>query len=90
MLKTYEKRDKFKSTVNAKTYGAGIIMALNEVNVKSQTNMTPGRTAWLIRTYMIPLKNKFGWKIVGPSIANRPSAIIWCMPLQTMSRHTAC
>ena len=77
MLKTYEKRDKFKSTVKAKTYGAGISMAPNEFNLKSQANMTPERAAWLIRMYMIPLKNKHGRKIIGPSAANGPSAIAW-------------
>jgi len=85
MLKTYEKRDLFKSKVNNKNYGAGIIMAPNEVNLKSQANMSPSRAAWIMRTYMIPLKKKWGWKIVGPSTANGPSAITWYKELKRIA-----
>ncbi|KAH7048209.1 hypothetical protein BKA62DRAFT_580436, partial [Auriculariales sp. MPI-PUGE-AT-0066] len=76
MLKTYEKRDKFKNAVK-KGYGNNYLMGPNEVNLKSQANMSPGRAAWMFRTYLIPLKNKYGYKLVGPSTANGNSALTW-------------
>jgi hypothetical protein len=62
-------------------YGKGYMMAPNEVNLASQAKMTPGHCAWLMRTYMMPLLQKTpgdgGYKMIGPSCANGPSALEW-------------
>lgn len=38
--------------------------------------MSPGRGAWMWRTYMLPLQAK-GYKLISPSTANGKSAAAW-------------
>lgn len=76
MLKSAAKKDKFKNTVKAGYGGGGWVMGPNEVNLASQSKMSPGQAKWLFEVYLLPLKKK-GFKVLGPSTANGKTAIDW-------------
>ncbi|KZV83244.1 hypothetical protein EXIGLDRAFT_625947 [Exidia glandulosa HHB12029] len=74
MLWGDKNKDKFKKIAQKgySTYALG----MNEVNIKGQSTMSPGRGAWMWRTYMLPLQAK-GYKLISPSTANGKSAAAW-------------
>ncbi|TKY88330.1 hypothetical protein EX895_002682 [Sporisorium graminicola] len=51
-------------------------MAMNEVNQKGQSDMSPQDGCKLIEEYLLPLKEK-GWYLMGPSTTNAPDGKTW-------------
>lgn len=74
MLWGDKNRDKFKKTA-VKGY-AQYALGMNEVNIKGQSTMSPGKAAWMWRTYMMPLQSK-GYKLISPATANGKTAPAW-------------
>ena len=56
-------------------------MAMNEVNQKGQSDMSPQDGCTLIEKYLMPLKEK-GWYLMGPSTTNAPDGKTWYQNFQ--------
>lgn len=53
-------------------------MAMNEVNQRGQSDMSPQHACSLIRTHMLPLKRNHGYFLVGPSVTSDPRGLtVW-------------
>lgn len=53
-----------------------IAIGPNEVNLASQSNLSPGAAAAMWRQKMIPLLNH-GYRLISPSTTNAPSGLTW-------------
>lgn len=56
-------------------------MAMNEVNQKGQSDISPQDGCKLIEEYLLPLKEK-GWYLMGPSTTNAPDGKTWYQNFQ--------
>ncbi|GAC94615.1 hypothetical protein PHSY_002188 [Pseudozyma hubeiensis SY62] len=80
MLWGYKNVDSFKKNVldnqNSKFNQHKCAMAMNEVNQKGQSDMSPQDGCKLIEQYLLPLKDN-GWYLMGPSTTNAPDGKVW-------------
>ncbi|SAM85417.1 uncharacterized protein UBRO_07381 [Ustilago bromivora] len=80
MLWGWKNAESFKKNINdnlnSKFNQHKCAMAMNEVNQKGQSAMSPQDGCKLIEEYLLPLKQK-GWYLVGPSTTNAPDGKVW-------------
>ncbi|SJX65178.1 uncharacterized protein SRS1_16037 [Sporisorium reilianum f. sp. reilianum] len=85
MLWGFKNTDSFKKNVldnlDSKFNQHKCAMAMNEVNQKGQSDMSPQDGCKLIEEYLLPLKEK-GWYLMGSSTTNAPDGKTWYQQFQ--------